>query len=79
MYTKQMLQELREFTGEGLLACRKALEECEGNVLHAAGWLATEGQLAYRPNDTPAKRMGRAICHAKTCYVLYNGKLERIV
>lgn len=75
MITAELVKELREFTGDGLMACRNALDECEGNLVIAAGWLATEGQAVVRHNDTPAKRYARAVAHGLSCYTIYNGKL----
>lgn len=73
--TAVLVKELRAFTGEGMVACKKALVECDGNLVIAAGWLATEGQLVVRHNDTPTKRYARAVAHGMSCYQMYNGKL----
>lgn len=75
MITTELVKELREFTGEGLMSCRQALHECEGNLVIAAGWLATEGQAVVRHNDTYAKRYARAVAHGLSCYMMFDGKL----
>jgi len=77
LITGKMVKDLQEFSGESVMSCRAALHACEGNLLYAAGWLATEGQAVVRHNDTPRKRMDRAINHANRCYEYYDGKLFR--
>jgi len=38
-----MVKELREKTGAGMLDCKKALEECNGNLDNAIDWLREKG------------------------------------
>lgn len=52
--TAQMVKELREKTGAGMLDCKKALEETGGNVDKAVDWLREKGLAAA------AKKAGRA-------------------
>lgn len=52
--TAQMVKELREKTGAGMLDCKKALEETGGNVEKAIDWLREKGLAAA------AKKAGRA-------------------
>lgn len=39
MITASMVKELRELTGAGMLDCKKALEETNGNIDKASEWL----------------------------------------
>ena len=43
MITASMVKELRELTGAGMLDCKKALEEANGNLEKAAEWLREKG------------------------------------
>lgn len=49
-----MVKELRDKTGAGMLDCKKALEQTEGNVEKAVDWLREKGLAAA------AKKAGRA-------------------
>ncbi len=52
--TAQMVKELRERTNAGMMDCKKALQECGGDMDKAVDWLRQKG-LAVA-----AKRAGRA-------------------
>ncbi len=39
----KLVQELRQKTGAGMMDCKKALKETEGNVEEAADWLRKKG------------------------------------
>jgi elongation factor Ts len=41
--TAQMVKELREKTGAGMMDCKKALEACEGNMDASIDWLREKG------------------------------------
>lgn len=41
--TASMVKELREKTGAGMLDCKKALSECDGNIDNAIDWLREKG------------------------------------
>ena len=41
--TASMVKELRESTGAGMMDCKKALSECNGNMDEAANWLREKG------------------------------------
>ena len=43
MFTAKEVKELREKTGAGMLDCKKALENCEGNIDKACDWLREKG------------------------------------
>lgn len=69
-----MVKQLRDKTGAGIMDCKEALSECEGDIGKAVDFLRTKG-LA-----TAAKRAGRAmeegIIHA---YIHMDGKLGVLV
>ena len=41
--TPKLIKELREKSGAGMLDCKKALNECEGNIEEAQTWLREQG------------------------------------
>ncbi|NLC94070.1 MAG: translation elongation factor Ts, partial [Bacilli bacterium] len=41
--TAQMVKELREKTGAGMMDCKKALQECDGDMEKAIDWLREKG------------------------------------
>ena len=41
--TASMVKELREMTGAGMMECKKALTECDGNMEKAMEWLRKKG------------------------------------
>ena len=43
MFSANDIKELRETTGAGMLDCKKALQECEGNMDLAIDWLREKG------------------------------------
>ena len=43
MISASLVKELREKTGAGMLDCKKALEECNGNIDAAIDWLREKG------------------------------------
>ena len=43
MITASMVKELRESSGAGMLDCKKALEETNGNIEEAMNWLREKG------------------------------------
>ncbi|MDL2315997.1 translation elongation factor Ts [Desulfovibrio sp. OttesenSCG-928-A18] len=52
--TAAMVKELRERTSVGMMDCKKALQECEGNMESAIDWLRQKGL------SKAAKKAGRA-------------------
>ena len=54
--TAQMVKELREKTGAGMMDCKKALVEVDGNMEKAVDWLRQKGIAKA------AKKSGRATC-----------------
>ncbi len=72
--TTQMIKELRARTGAGMMDCKKALEECGGDMDKAVAWLRQKG-LAVA-----AKRAGRATSEGTVAaYIHAGGKLGAMV
>ncbi len=59
-YTAQMVKELRERTAAGMMDCKKALEESDGNMDAAIDWLRQKGL------SKAAKKAGRATSEGLT-------------
>ena len=65
-----LVKELREKTGLGLMDCKKALAETEGDMQKAIDYLRTKGALKA------AKREGRATSEGRVgSYIHMNGKI----
>ena len=43
MVSANLVKELREITGAGMLDCKKALEACNGSIDEATTWLREKG------------------------------------
>ncbi|MDR0880927.1 MAG: translation elongation factor Ts, partial [Candidatus Adiutrix sp.] len=50
----KLVKELRDKTNSGMMDCKKALAECEGDLEKAVDWLRQKGLMTAR------KRAGRA-------------------
>ncbi len=65
-----MIKDLRDKTGAGMMDCKKALQESNGDVDKAVAWLRKKGM------SSAAKRAGRAASEgAIESYIHSNGKL----
>ncbi len=72
--TASMVKELRERTNAGMMDCKKALQECGGDMDKAVDWLRQKG-LAIA-----AKRAGRATDEgALQCYIHAGNKIGVLV
>lgn len=72
--TAQMVKELREKTGAGMMDCKKALEENNGSHDKAVDWLRQKGL------SKAAKKAGRATSEGVIgSYIHSNGKIAVIV
>ncbi len=58
-FTAKDVQELRQATGAGMMDCKKALEENDGDMEAAKQWLREKG-LAASPPSAPTARTPRA-------------------
>ena len=63
----QQVKELREKTGSGLMECKKALQEADGNVDEAATILRKKGQA------TAEKRSGRSTTEGRIDSYIHTG------
>ena len=74
MITAVMVKELREKTGAGMMDCKKALQQCDGNIEKATDFLREKG-LA-----DAAKKAGRVAAEgAVASYIHGNGKIGVLV
>jgi elongation factor Ts len=72
--TAQMVKDLREKTGLGMMDCKKALVETKGDIEHAVEYLRKKGALKA------AKREGRATSEGRIAsYIHSNGKIGVLV
>ncbi len=72
--TAQMVKELRERTSAGMLDCKKALQENEGDFHKAADWLRKKGL------SKAAKKSGRTAAEGLvTSYIHAGGKIGVLV
>lgn len=62
MITAQMVKELREKTSAGMMDCKKALTECEGDMAKAVDWLREKGiaKAAKKSDRIAAEGLTRA-------------------
>ncbi len=72
--TAQMVKELRERTSAGMLDCKKALQENDGDFDKAADWLRTKGL------SKAAKKSGRVAAEGLvTSYIHAGGRIGVLV
>jgi elongation factor Ts len=88
MITAALVKELRQSTGAGMMDCKKALTECDGNVEQAVDWLrakglskaakksgrvASEGLIAVSGND---KKAAMIELNSETDFVARNAEFQ---
>ena len=72
--TAKMVSELRRLTGAGMMDCKKALQECDGDMEKAAEYLRKKGIAKA------AKKAGRATANGLVeAYIHHNGQLGAMV
>ena len=49
--TAALVKELRERTGEGMMDCKKALQENDGDMDQAIDWIRTKGLTKAEKNN----------------------------
>lgn len=61
--TAAQVKELRELTGAGMMDCKKALVECEGDVKKAIDWLREKGisKAAKKEGRTAAEGLSKVV------------------
>jgi elongation factor Ts len=70
MIKPEDVKQLRDQTGAGIMDCKRALEESEGNVEKAVAWLRAKGL------STAAKKAGREAREGVvTSYIHHGGRL----
>ena len=69
-----LVKQLREKTGSGMMDCKKALVECEGDIEQATEWLQKKGLAAAK------KKAGRAAAEGVIgSYIHMGGKIGVLV
>ena len=63
--TAQMVKELREKTGAGMLDCKKALEATDGNIEEAITWLREKGIAKAAKKESRVAAEG--LCNVAVC------------
>lgn len=72
--TAAMVKELREQTNAGMMDCKKALQECDGDIKKSIDWLRQKGL------SVAAKRAGRVTSEGTIqCYIHPGNKLAALV
>lgn len=72
--TAEMVKQLRERTGAGMMDCKKALSECDGDMSNAVDFLRKKGVA------TAQKRAGRAMSEGTIqSYIHMGGKIGVMV
>ncbi len=68
MITASLVKELREKTGAGMMDCKKALTECEGDIEKAVDWLREKGiaKAAKKSGRIAAEGLTRAAVEGNT-------------
>ncbi|HVP62332.1 MAG TPA: translation elongation factor Ts [Myxococcaceae bacterium] len=71
--TAEMVKELREKTGAGMMDCKKALEESEGDFARAEEWLRKKGITGAQ------KLAGKTAAEGLVGAYVHNGKVGALV
>ena len=68
MITAGLVKELREKTGAGMMDCKKALTECDGNIEKAIDWLREKGiaKAAKKSGRIAAEGLSRVAVEGNT-------------
>ena len=71
MVTAALVKELREKTGAGMMDCKKALQECNGDLAAAADWLREKGiaKAAKKAERIAAEGLCEVAITGNTAYV----------
>lgn len=71
MVTAKDVKELRERTGAGMMDCKKALTECEGNMDKAIDWLREKGiaKAAKKSDRIAAEGLSRVAVEGNTAVI----------
>lgn len=71
MITAQLVKELREKTGAGMMDCKKALTECDGDIEKSIDWLREKGiaKAAKKSDRIAAEGLTRAAVSGDTAVI----------
>ncbi len=69
--TAAQVKELRELTGAGMMDCKKALVDCEGDIKKATDWLREKGisKAAKKEGRTAADGLSKVIVSGDTAVI----------
>ena len=64
MITAAMVKELREVSGAGMMDCKKALTECDGDLTKSIDWLREKGiaKAAKKSRKNCSRRIINICC-----------------
>ncbi|MFQ9052618.1 MAG: hypothetical protein ACLR5H_05155 [Oscillospiraceae bacterium] len=62
-FTAADVKNLREMTSVGMMDCKKALTESDGDMDKAVEWLREKGLAKARQEGRPHRRRGHGLCH----------------
>ena len=70
--TAAQVKELRELTGAGMMDCKKALTECEGEIKKAIDWLREKGiaKAAKKEGRIAAEGLAKILIEGNKAVVL---------
>ncbi len=77
--TAALVKELREKTGAGMMDCKKALTECDGDISKAADWLREKGiaKAAKKAGRIAAEGLSKVVVEGnKACLVEINSETD---
>lgn len=77
--TAALVKELREKTGAGMMDCKKALTECDGDLSRAAEWLREKGiaKAAKKAGRIAAEGLSKVVVNGnKACLVEVNSETD---
>ncbi len=77
--TASLVKELREKTGAGMMDCKKALTECEGDIAKASDWLRDKGiaKAAKKAGRIAAEGLTKVVEEGnKACLVEVNSETD---
>ncbi|MEG0264456.1 MAG: translation elongation factor Ts [Erysipelotrichaceae bacterium] len=71
MITAQSVKELRDKTGAGMMDCKKALTECDGDLSKSIDWLREKGisKAAKKADRIAAEGLSRVACVNNTAII----------
>ena len=77
--TAAQVKELREITGAGMMDCKKALTECDGDIQKSIDWLREKGisKAAKKADRVAAEGLSKVVVEGnKACLVEINSETD---